>query len=58
MSFIRMMLLSTLLGRTLLLVSCKEETAEDKAKKGWKQLGEAAKQATEDAKEAIDEANK
>jgi hypothetical protein len=51
------MLALCVLGMTA-FVSCKKETAEDKAKSGFNKLGEAASQTADDAKKAADEAQK
>jgi outer membrane murein-binding lipoprotein Lpp len=58
MSFFRMLMIAAFVLGTVSLVSCKKETAEDKAKSGISKLGDAGNQAAEDAKKAADEATK
>lgn len=58
MSFFRMLMVAAFVLGTATLVSCKKETAEDKAKSGISKLGDAGDQAAEDAKKTADEASK
>jgi outer membrane murein-binding lipoprotein Lpp len=56
MNTFRIMMTAAFVLGTAMLVSCKKETPADKAKSGISQIGEAAQQATEDAKDAADKA--